>query len=98
MTEMRWWVGSLAIAESWALEPWDSNRWRRYKKVRFTAVKSKSEPTTFLGNIMAGLFATGKNIDREKFDGIFENLPHYPGHVFPYDFSFKKMFRITTYF
>ena len=33
-----------------------------------------------LGNIMAGLFLTGKNIDREKYGGFSENPQHFTGH------------------
>ena len=51
---------------------------------------------TLLGNIMAGLFMTGKSVDREKYGGILENPPHFPGHVFTCDFSFMKIFRIST--
>ena len=48
---------------------------------------------TLLGNTMAGLFMTGKNIDRENYVGIFENPP-----LFSCDFCLMKIFGISTYF
>ena len=39
--------------------------------------------TTLLGNIIAGFFMTGKIFDREKYGGIFQNPPLYPGYNIP---------------
>ena len=49
--------------------------------------------STLLGNIIAGLFVTGKINDREKYGGLSQNPPNYPGHVFTGGRLFKFFFR-----
>ena len=44
---------------------------------------------TLLGNIMTGLFTTGKIMVRGKYGGFFKNPPHYPGRKFTCDQPFN---------
>ena len=37
---------------------------------------------TLLGIITVGLLTTGEIFDREKYDGILQTPPHYPGRLF----------------
>ena len=56
------------------------------------------ETITLLGNIIAGLFVTGKINDREKYGGLSQNPPNYPGHVFTGGRPFKFFFQRSTNF
>ena len=53
---------------------------------------------TLLGIIIVGLFTTGKIFDREKYGGILQNPPHYPGRLFtsdqPFNFKIQKITKI----
>ena len=52
---------------------------------------------TLLGIITVGLLTTGEIFDREKYGGILQNPPHYPGHSFtslsgqPFNFKIQKI-------
>ena len=50
---------------------------------------------TLLGIITVGLLTTGEIFDREKYGGILQNPPHYPGRFFtsdqPFIFKIQKL-------
>jgi hypothetical protein len=54
---------------------------------------------TLLGIITAGLLTTGENKNREKYGGIPQNPPHYPGRKFtsdqPFNFQIVEITEIT---
>ena len=48
----------------------------------------KIKSTTLLGIITVGLLTTGEIFDREKYGGILQNPPHYPGRLLTGDQPF----------